>query len=129
MSKKNTGRYFLWLLIIFVVISNIPPVKWIYTWFAPDDYDYSTYNGSFTFDEIQFKGRDFRMCKDLFIKLKESHELPDSSRLYRLNKISIWKFWRWSDYLFKEKYWLPFLNWADVQKRRGHVELLHNQDF
>lgn len=122
------ARSFTWLFVI-IVMSNFPPLKWIYTWFDQDDYNYTTYDGSFTFSESQFKGRDFKMCESTFTNLKTSGQLPDSSRLYRLNENSIWKFWRWGDYLLKKKYKLIFLDWSEVKQRRGNVSSLHNQDF
>jgi hypothetical protein len=124
--ERKTG-YKKWLsallpIAIFIILSNIPPLKWIYAWHDQDDYNYTTYDGSFTFSETQFQRRDFRMCKSIFIDLTKSNELPDSSALYRLNKNRVWKFWRWGgDYLFKEKYRLHFIEWSDVDKRNNWV--------
>ena len=116
------------IILVFLVLCNIPPLKWIFTWFDHDDYQYSNYNGSFTFQEIQFKGDDFDLCMYRFNNLKKTGEISDTV-LYRLNRNNPFKFWRYADYLLKAKYHLPYQPWDEIKKRRGPVDHLDAQDF
>ena len=111
-----------------IILSNIPPFKWPFTWFDHDDYRFSTNNGSFTFQEFQFKNRDFAMGRGRFLYFKNNCRC-NNTILYRLNKNNLLKFWRYGDYIFKKKYRLPYESWENIEARRGYIDHLQNQDF
>jgi hypothetical protein len=46
-------------LAIILVVLNIPPIKYVT---GPDDILYSNANGTFTFDEANFTGRNYNLC-------------------------------------------------------------------
>src|SRR5688500_13574238 len=95
------------LVVIFIIIiaSNI---------FSRPDCRYSNFSGSFTFQEINFNDRNFRMCKDKFEVFKAKNKVD--TVLYRLCAKNYFKFWNYNSYFFSEKFKLPFLPWADVKE-------------
>jgi len=88
---------------------------------------YSNYNGSFTYREMRFKGRDLRTAKLLFDDFKKQDQTD--TVLYRLCGKQFWKVWKYPQYLFSEKYQLPYLSWTDIERRRKNVRLSVFQDF
>lgn len=86
-------------LLCFILLSNPSPLKWVYSRFDQDDYEFSACDGLFTFSETQFKGKDFSMYQDTFEKLKELGELSSSTILYMLNKNDVSKLWRYGNYM------------------------------
>src|SRR5689334_20343829 len=101
------------LLIAIIILINIPPLNWIS---GHDDILYSNANGRFTFDEVNMSGRNYELCLVNFEAYKKSH--TKDTVLYRINKINILKFWRWGDYLTKEKYRLPYKSWETIEATR-----------
>lgn len=110
-------RMTIWILIV-ITICNLPPIKWIFLFFDHDDYRYSNIDGWFTYEEFQFKGRDFKMGQRRFEDFKEQCKCGDTI-LYKLNKNNFLKFWRYSDYLFRKKYHLPYQEWSIIEARRN----------
>lgn len=84
------------------------------------DCSYSNYSGSFTFTEMNFKERNFRNCKAKFNLFKK--EYNRDTVLYRLCEKKFWQFWNFKEYLFSEKYQLPYANWNNIQRRRGRLD-------
>jgi hypothetical protein len=103
-------------LIIFIVVINIPPVKYIT---GPDDILYSNANGTFTFNEANFTGRNYSLCIDNFNAFKSVNK--KDTILYRISHMNIAKIWRWGDYLTKEKYKLPYKAWKEIEGIRGPI--------
>jgi hypothetical protein len=116
------------MFLVFLILCNLPPLKWPFTWFDHDDYRYSNDNGSFTYAEFQFKERDFAMGWRRFTDFKKECKCADTT-LFRLNHNNPFKFWRYGDYLFKKKYRLPYQSWDKIEKRRGPIDHLNAQDF
>jgi len=107
------------VIFVILIISNI---------FSEPDCTYSNFSGSFTFWEMNFKERDFQMCKRRFEAYKTVNKVD--TVLYRLCARNYWKFWNYKSYLFSEKFKLPFISWKEVEQRRGPVELKTGfQDF
>jgi hypothetical protein len=121
--KRNTI-----IIIAVIVLSNLPPLKWPFTWFDHNDYRYSNDNGSFTYEEFQFKDRDFKMGWGGFLYFKENCKCSDTV-LYRLNRNNPFKFWRYGDYIFKKKYHLPYRSWDEIVGRRSDTGYHGVQDF
>lgn len=111
-----------------IILCNLPPLKWVITWFDNGDYRYSNNNGSFTYKEFQFKERDFDMGWRGFLYFKKKCSCGDTV-LYRLNRNNPFKFWRYGEYLFQEKYQLPYQSWEKIEARRGLIDHLNGQDF
>ena len=98
-------------LLVIVIASNV---------FSQNhDCSYTNYTGSFTFEERNFNSRDFMMCLKKFNEFKSTNN-PDTI-LYRICGKSGLHFWNYADYLFKEKYKLPFIEWNEVKMRRGNL--------
>jgi hypothetical protein len=83
------------------------------------DCAYSTYDGAFTFEERNDKSRDFKMCQVRFDSYKKQH--PDDTVLYRICKKRGLRFWDYSDYVFRDQFKLPYMNWKEIDSRRGNV--------
>ena len=121
MLKKITRRS-LKVIIVIVVLANIWPIG-PFLRIVDMDYDhysYRNYNGKFTFSEMP-KGS---YNVDLMLRRWEGYkkDFPDqkNDKVYRL----FWKnplaFWRWWDYLKKDKrYDLPYFNKKEINKRYG----------
>jgi hypothetical protein len=100
------------IVILIVLLSNFLPLE--------NNVSYSNADGSFTFEEMNFKGRDYSMCFRKFDSYKKEHH--DNTVLYRITPILPWKFWHWKSYLFQDKYKLPFKSWNEISASRGVVE-------
>jgi hypothetical protein len=85
-----------------------------------EDVLYSNGNGTFTFDEDNVTGRDYKLCIRNFAAYKAENK--HDTILYRLTPKEPYKFWRWIDYLSMEKYRLPFKDWRTIEAVRGPVE-------
>ena len=104
------------LITVIVIVANLPPAKWLAD---PDDIAYSNEKGTFTFDEVNSSGRDYKLCIENFQAFKVTHS--NDTLLYRITAINILAFWRWSDYLIKNKYKLPYRSWDEIEKLRGPI--------
>ncbi|MCS3801060.1 hypothetical protein [Niastella sp. OAS944] len=102
------------LIIIVVVLSNLPPLKWIV---GPDDILYSNASGSFTFNELNYAGRNYQLCIVNFEAFKSVHK--EDTLLFRITPINIFKFWRWNEYLTNDKYKLHYKSWKEIETKRG----------
>jgi hypothetical protein len=97
-------------LIILVILNFISPEP---------NCSYSNYMGSFTYQEMNFKERNFRNCQSKFGLYKKENN--SDTILYRLCPKKIWQVWNYSRYIFSEKYKLPYVSWDRIQVRRGVV--------
>ena len=89
---------------------------------------YSNYNGSFTFEERNFKERNFDMCEAKFSEFKKQNNTD--TVLYRLCRQNIFKFWNWGNYILRGKFNLPYTSWQQVKSRRGTITARSGfQDF
>jgi hypothetical protein len=109
-------KKYLIIFVIFIVVLNIPPIKYIT---GPDDILYSNANGTFTFNETNFTGRNYGLCIDNFNAFKIDNK--KDTILYRITEMNFAKIWRWGDYLTKEKYELPYKSWQEIEFIRGPV--------
>jgi hypothetical protein len=106
---------------IFKIIVPVLVVIFLSGLIAPKpDLAYTNVNGSFTFEEMNFKARGFDMCEAKFIEYKKVH--ANDTVLYRITSKKFWRFWEYCDYLFDERFQLPYMDWEAVEKRRGKVE-------
>lgn len=103
---------FILVLLTVVVLSNV--------FSQHHDCSYSNYKGSFTFEERNFQNRDFMMCLKKFDEFKKTNN--SDTILYRICVKKGSHFWNYADYLFKEKYRLPYMNWEEIEVRRGELE-------
>lgn len=112
MNMKNV---FVFILIVIVVI-NLPPMKWI---FGREDILYSNANGTFTFNEINYTGRNFELCMDNFQAFKSINKRD--TMLYRVTPKNALKLWRLGDYLIDSRYKLPYKSWKEIESLRGPI--------
>src|ERR1700743_1231711 len=114
-SMKKAIRIFIFIFSI-IVISNILPVK---TFVKTDACRYSTGDGGFTFEEMNFMDADFRMCQNRFQEYKKN-QIKDTI-LYRLCPMNALHFWDYGEYLFSKRYHLPFKSWQSIENIRGTI--------
>ena len=69
------------------------------------------------FQEMGFKSRDFQMCLRKFNEFKKQNSTD--TVLYRLCKNNYLKFWKYHNYFFTDKFRLPYMNWSEIEARRG----------
>ncbi len=79
-------------------------------------YRYSNANGSFTFYE--FMSRNFEMMKISHQECLLDHPKLKDKNVYRLFSKNPLAFWRWSMYLFDERYRLPYKDWKEIEQKR-----------
>lgn len=111
----------LFILILISILTNIPPLKWVW---GQEDLLYSNSNGSFTFDEVNNQGRNYKLCLENFQSFKATH--PNDTLLYRITSMNIFSFWRWANYLFDKKYKLPYKSWEEIEAVRGSIKYKTN---
>jgi hypothetical protein len=116
---KKIRNIFITVLVI-IIICNLPPAKELFYFSGQKDCEYSNFNGTFTFDEVNFAIRDFDMCMRKFDDFKQVDK--SDTILYRLSEINYLQFWNYGDYLFRKKYRLPYMSWEVIKQRRGRVE-------
>lgn len=104
------------LVLIFIVVLNIPPIKWFV---GSEDIMYSNINGSFTFVEANYAGRNYKLCIENFQVFKSNNKTD--TVLYRISPINVLKIWRWFDYIMKDKYGLPYKAWEEIDVLRGTI--------
>jgi hypothetical protein len=105
------------LVVVILIVINVPPLKWV---FGQEDLLYSNSNGSFTFDEVNNSGRNYKLCMDNFEVFKSIHK--ENTLLFRVTPINILEFWRWGEYVTNEKYKLPYKSWKVIEGIRGPVK-------
>lgn len=109
-------------MFIFFIITNV-----ISTILNTIDCRYSNYSGTFTFQEVNSKERNFDMCLRNFFEFKKQNKTD--TVLYRLCEKHLWQFWNWGTYL-KSNFRLPYKPWPEIESRRGPVTAKSGfQDF
>ena len=108
------------ILVLIVVVSNLPPFSYLFNLVDNNDCAYANRTGTFTFQEMNFKNRDYTMAKWKFEAYKKENK--KDTVLYRLCTINYFKFWNYRHYLTHEKYKLPYRPWMEIEKNRGVVE-------
>lgn len=104
------------VVIAFVILAHCTGMDVVFDRGA-QDLCYSNDTGSFTFEERNVQGRDFLMCQRKFAAFKQTG--THDTVLYRLIAKDPVRFWRYRQYLFTEKYQLPFQDWQKISVRRG----------
>ncbi|HEY4287983.1 MAG TPA: hypothetical protein VGN00_12850 [Puia sp.] len=102
------------VVLLLISLSNVPLIKWF---IGSNDCQFSNNDGSFTFAEINFKGANFQLCTEDFLEFKK-RRLGDTV-LYRLCPMSITHFWDYGEYIFSQKYKIPYKAWQEIESRRG----------
>lgn len=127
MGKMNVSKPLVIFTVLFVFLVNIPPCHTVAVLLDRNDLRFATGDGQFTFKEYTFKGRDFQQCLARFADYKDSvrqgigkYSYGDTT-LYRLNRKNLFKFWNWGEYLFKDKFSLPYKDWTDIEQKRGRI--------
>ncbi len=111
------------------IIAILLTILVLLNFFSPEpNCSYSNYTGSFTFEEMNFKERNFRNCEAKFGLFKKENN--SDTALYRLCPKKFWQIWNYRRYFFSDKYKLPFMNWESIQLRRGVISYKSGfQDF
>lgn len=121
--KNKTLIPFL-ILGLIILISNYNPIQYLISTFLDNNYfKYSNYNGSFTTKEDVFKGDGYEGINNEFqnylndsLKTKTKKEKV----IYRLFYRNPLRFWLWKDYVFNERYRLPYKKWEEIREVRGY---------
>ncbi|MCZ2458284.1 MAG: hypothetical protein LC128_01545 [Chitinophagales bacterium] len=121
MQKKKKIKWWIIGIILFMIISNLPPLKGVFGLILDDDYyRYSNGDGSLTFSEIPFKGRLYNLSPIVPKSFIQTHPNTNDTLVYRL----FWKnplyFWRWGEYFYDKRYELPYKSWHEIRKKRGY---------
>jgi hypothetical protein len=100
------------ILAIFLVISNLPPLKSLLEVFLSKPYYYTTKTHKFNGYEYNSKGAVYDEVANGFDEYKEACKQPEII-LYRTFTAKPYKFWLWGEYLFHPKYRLLYLPMPD----------------
>ena len=115
---------------LLIILSNLPPLKHILG-LAIDEYHYrySNINGSLTY--VEFKAHDIKGMYRSLSSYKTHFPNANDTIMYRLYKRNLLCFWRWGEYIYDQRYKLPYKRWTEIRKRRGYdLEYSNNwQDF
>ena len=118
------------IAICILIISNLPPVKGLFSiFFDEDNYRYSNADGTYT--NMDVKGSHYNLMPMVPGSFQSEHPGTSDTIVYRL----FWKnplaFWRWSDYFTDKRYSLPYKSWKSIRKKRGYDIKYSNrwQDF
>ncbi|HWC54610.1 MAG TPA: hypothetical protein VG676_13570 [Chitinophagaceae bacterium] len=132
MQKKKEIKWWLIGIILFMLISNILPLKGLFGFiFNENYYRYSNGDGSFTFTEIPFKQRLYNLNPHLIKIFSDTHPGNSDAIVYRLFSKNPLYFWRWGEYFYDKRYKLPYKSWQEIRKKRGYDLKYSNnwQDF
>jgi hypothetical protein len=115
--KSNTLKWTAGIF-LFLILANIPPFKSVFkAIFDQELFNYSTADGSWMYDENTFFGRTFSLKYYTTEAFRESYPEADTI-IYRNFKPNPLAFWRYSDYLFDERYTLPYFPLEEARKKR-----------
>ena len=107
------------VVLILVVIISI---------FKNEDCMYANRSGTFTYEEMNFKGRDFKTCMRKWEMFKKENN--SDTVLYRMCKMNPLKFWNYFDYVSHPGYKLPYLSYDEMIRTRGEITNMSGfQDF
>ena len=113
------------VIVIIVALSNVPPIN---AMFGKTDCSYSNNNGTFTFEEVNFKERNFDMCQRKFSEFRKTNNAD--TVLYRLCKKNFLQFWNYGAYVTDKRFKLAYMPWSSIEQRRGKISAKSGfQDF
>jgi hypothetical protein len=102
----------------FLILSNIPPFQTFFKLFFDQKlFHYSTKDGSAFFDENIFLGDAFQF-KRVTTQEKRANYPEADTIIYRNFKPNPIAFWRYRDYIFDERYTLPYFPLDEARKKR-----------
>lgn len=96
------------VIIISVLLSNLTPLKLLFSGDLIQTYHFRSGDGSFTFAVIPAKGRSCELMEKQ--KKQAEIDLGKSIKLYRTFKIKPLQFWNWGAYLFSPIWKYPYLD-------------------
>lgn len=118
--KKRTKIIIISVGVVIIIVSNIPPIKYITRMLERDKgiYTYGSKNTPNSFFSEHGLGPDrlvyFQWKEDTSYIREHPESLKDT--FYRTFYINPLCFWRWGDYLFDERYTLPYKSKEDIKK-------------
>lgn len=114
------------LVIIVALVIIYLPVRFVVHLISPNDVSFSNADGTFTATEYLKKGDDYDLIKRRFELFKNhvrknetSYVGRDTAVLYRLDPMRVWQIWNYGEFLFNDKYSLPYKNWEEIRQIRG----------
>jgi hypothetical protein len=118
MIKMNKSAKITIGIIAFFLLSNIPPFQTIFKLFFDQKlFHYSTKDGSAFFDENIFLGDVFQFKRVTTQEKRASYPEADTIIYRNFNPNPI-AFWRYRDYIFDERYTLPYFPLDEARKKR-----------
>ena len=106
-------------LIVFLVVSNIPPIKSLYGLFIDEGhYRFSNGNGKATWIDNQFKNDHYHLNPTVPKSFIEEFPGTTDTIVYRTFWRNPLAFWRWGEYFYDKRYKLPYKSWNEIRKRR-----------
>lgn len=103
----RNNKKLLLILGLFLIISNLPPIKPLLEMFFSYEYIYVSDDLVFIESEIKSKGRNYDEVLRWFDYYKKECKQPDAI-VYRAFRINPLKFWLWWEFLTHPKFRLPY---------------------
>lgn len=125
--KSKTIKIAIVLFLSSVIVSNIPPIRYIISYVIDFSHDrYSNASGTFTYiDMAGNKPEDEINRFNSFVK--ETSPTPEESILYRIFYRNPFAFWRYYSYGY-EKYDIPYKSWSSIKKARAQHTAIKSLD-
>lgn len=124
MKKYKPSLY----LLLFIILSNLPPLNVFFRIFGGDSIVQGSVESLYVTKDLKYiyggKIKD-TLQNYCYRQYRAMYPLSNPT-LYRLQPIEPWKFWRWGEYLLKEKWHQPFCNYPKVTILK-HPESCRNQ--
>lgn len=116
-------------ILIFIILSNLPPLHVFFRIFGGDSIVRGGYESLYVTQDLKYryqgylkdtlKNDCYRQYRALFPK--------SNPTLYRLQPLEPWKFWNWGEYLVLEKWWQPYRK-ASYEEMK-EAELFFNKTY
>jgi arylsulfatase A-like enzyme len=107
-------------LLSFLLLINLPPLRWIINIFTTENYSYTNFNGSFTCSENYGKGGSYENCVLNYADYLKMHAADKDRQLYRCFTLKPWRFWEWYKWIIegRQRFSLPYTTEEQVKGQR-----------
>ena len=99
-------------ILIFIVLSNLPPLNFFFRVFGGDSIVRGSNESLYVTQDLKFHYQGYlkdTLTNDCYRQYRAL--FPQSNpTLYRLQPLELWKFWNWGEYLLEEKWRQPYKN-------------------
>jgi len=118
--KKHKSIIF---ILCFIVLSNFPPMNGIFGFFLGDPLKPVSYDHLYVSKDLKYKYYgDIKdtLQNDCYKQFRLLFPTSDPT-LYRVQRIELWKFWRWGKYMTEERWRQPYRKVSDEKMKEADL--------